>query len=537
MSANHNKMGSVNRPLGRLKLRASLVIPVTIAIIILAILTSIITISTLRDAARKSHINDGTEITHRLSRDATLAVLFDNPDSIKSVADSMVDNSKASYAAVYNKHGELVYQIGEVPKWKPERGRGGQDILTYENEYYWHFTSNIVIEDAPESFFGNVEEYTPRNEIVGYVHTTISKEIDKETLNSVIYANLTVTAIFIILIAILIFWVAHTVTQPIKRLSLIMSRYKAGSHDERRVEASGPEEIIEMTEAFNMMVNLIEEQNSSLKSHADDLEITVEKRTKDLIEAKDLATKLNSENRDLIRGMNDTLENERKFVARELHDHLNALLVAIKLRLNVMKNKDLSALESSDKAHIVKDCRDNLDDVISMVADVYDSSRNIVRMLRPEVIDSLGLVGAIEDTLSTLIKSTPDCTYRMNPNGTFTDLPYTFSIAIYRIAQESLTNAVKHASASKIVVNLSRESEDGNEVIELEVIDNGAGFDVGKNKTMGIGLLSMRERAYALGGQVIVKSKINDGTTVSAIIPIPKVENHNHDCPALDYEI
>lgn len=519
-------------------MRSSLVIPVIIGIIVLALLTSAITINSLHKAARKSHIDAGSEITKHLSRDSILSVLFNNPEQIKSIADSMVDKSETSYAAIYNKTGEVIYQTGIQPTWKPESSIVGKTPLTYEDDLGWHFTANIVIEDAPDSFFGDVKEYISREEIVGFVHTTIPKNIDEEALNKVVYANLTVTAIFIILITALLLLVVNTVTRPIKQLSLFMSKFDGKNLDGQMIEVTGPEEIKEMTAAFNSMVNLIELQNSSLEHYAHHLEETVQSRTKALEESKNIATELNTQNRTLIRGMNDALEGERKFVARELHDHLNALLVAIKLRLNAMMNKDLSALESGDKSKTVEECRDNLGDVISMVTDVYDSSRNIVRMLRPEVIDSLGLVGAIEDTLSTLMKGSPDCTYRLNSEGSYNDLPYNFSIAIYRIAQESLTNAVKHASASRIMVDLSRETAaNGNEVINLFIVDNGSGFDVDSNKTEGIGLISMRERAYSLGGEVSIQSGLNKGTTISASIPLPNDDNANQDNSAWSYDI
>ncbi|MEJ2613228.1 MAG: sensor histidine kinase [Candidatus Thiodiazotropha sp.] len=216
----------------------------------------------------------------------------------------------------------------------------------------------------------------------------------------------------------------------------------------------------------------------------------------------------------MISDINSAVEEERKFIARELHDHLNAELLFIKLKLR--RFKTTCAKQDFDRDEL----RNAIDELLERVSNVYDSSRNIVTLLRPEVMDSLGLVGAIEERIDLFVRSQPDCRISFTHEGDFSELNYSVSIAIFRIVQEALTNAGKHAQAAKIEIHLYLKSKNCPSGINLRVTDDGKGFDIQNHSRGRLGLISMRERTSELKGQLTVKSAIGEGTQIIACIPL-----------------
>jgi two-component system, NarL family, sensor histidine kinase UhpB len=162
---------------------------------------------------------------------------------------------------------------------------------------------------------------------------------------------------------------------------------------------------------------------------------------------------------------------------------------------------------------------DTINELIDRISGIYDSSRNILRMLRPEVMDSLGLIGATEDRIDMFTSSQPDCRISLDYDGDFSVLDYHFSIALFRIIQESLTNASKHAQATEIKIRLAMKCEAYPSGVYLCISDNGIGFDTQTRTDSGIGLISMRERAFALNGELKVESVPGKGTHIIANIP------------------
>jgi signal transduction histidine kinase len=261
-------------------------------------------------------------------------------------------------------------------------------------------------------------------------------------------------------------------------------------------------------------MNALEYSNNELLCSNDKLEARVQERTQDLKAARDQARKYNKENRALIGNMNNALEEERKFIARELHDHLNAELLFIKLKLRRFKSTCIKQQLKTDNIGVM------IDELIDRLSDVYDSSRNIVRMLRPEVIDSLGLIGAIKDRVDMFTTSCKECNVVFEYEGNFSELSYHSSIAVFRIIQESVNNASKHAQATEIKICLLHKCEKYPKGIYLCVHDDGKGFDTQSRSHNGIGLISMRERAYSLNGKLKVESTAGEGTTITASIPL-----------------
>jgi two-component system sensor histidine kinase UhpB len=136
-------------------------------------------------------------------------------------------------------------------------------------------------------------------------------------------------------------------------------------------------------------------------------------------------------------------------------------------------------------------------------------SRQLVRTLRPEILDTLGLSGAIEEMVRYYDALHPDCEFQFRQEGEPIEVDDEASIAAYRLIQEALSNVVKHARAKVASVNLKCLADS----LAVEVQDNGIGFDP-KLTEPGIGLIGMRERVQGLGGRFEIESTLGKGTKV-----------------------
>lgn len=236
------------------------------------------------------------------------------------------------------------------------------------------------------------------------------------------------------------------------------------------------------------------------------LENQVEERTKELSIAHQIASKSHEETRLLSNAMTNLLEEERKSIARELHDDFGQTIRAAGLYADSIV-KELKK-ESNLK---LKDSIENAGRISSALMDVYNKNRSLLRRLRPEIIDTLGLKFAIEELLDNYRRNEFDIDFYCNADVTKLDNKQ--KITIYRILQESLTNIIKYAESNIIRVSLEEDSKQ----FTFKVSDQGKGFDIATAR--GIGLISMRERLAEIGGNLNVNSILNEGTTITATIP------------------
>jgi signal transduction histidine kinase len=211
-------------------------------------------------------------------------------------------------------------------------------------------------------------------------------------------------------------------------------------------------------------------------------------------------------------------EEDRKYIAREIHDELGQLLAALHLEISLLKTgEDL-------RSERVESIRRNMSELVHK-AD--QSVRNVAEHLRPASL-GLGIVSALKKlTLEFKKHSGASCVLQLM-NEPF-NLDEDQTVAIFRIVQESLTNVTRHAEASRVEINLSRTLND----IIVEVRDNGKGFDSASvSKKKSFGLLGMRERAAVLGGHIDVTSSRKQGTVVRVRIPMKDEEEFSAPVPA-----
>lgn len=217
--------------------------------------------------------------------------------------------------------------------------------------------------------------------------------------------------------------------------------------------------------------------------------------------------KANDELRRLSGYLQQVREEERKTIARDIHDDLGQQLTGLQMDAHWMKKK----MSGADAALIGK-----IQDISESIDRAIISVRKILSDLRPNVLDDLGMVAAMEWLNKETMKRYPGIRLELNTSTTPVNLNPETATSLFRIYQEAVNNAIKHASAAKITGSLSTDGS----FIQLSIEDNGKGIDDQDIKSGGYGLLGIRERTYILGGSFSIKSEAGKGTTLTILIPV-----------------
>ena len=213
--------------------------------------------------------------------------------------------------------------------------------------------------------------------------------------------------------------------------------------------------------------------------------------------------------RQLASHLQDIREEERAGIAREIHDELGQQLTGLKMDLFWI-SKRIPPGENDDVRQKVTGTLDLLDTTIQTV-------RRIATDLRPDILDNLGLIAAIEWQGQEFQKRSGIPTTVISGLSEFKGSS-AIAIGLFRICQESLTNIARYAAAEHVFITLQKK---GNGSIQLKIEDDGNGFDtckVGHKKTLG--LLGMKERALMMGGDFRIISHPGQGTTLSVTAPL-----------------
>ena len=202
-------------------------------------------------------------------------------------------------------------------------------------------------------------------------------------------------------------------------------------------------------------------------------------------------------------------EDERRRLSSDIHDGIGQTLTALVLSLDSAE----SALEATGGDPATQDSLRRAQDIAAIA---LDESRDVARRLRPARMRELGLINAIRDMAA---KAGRPVEVRFDPRLSTPDLlPVDEQMQAYRIVQEAIANAVRHASASSIIVDLQMVRGGR---LQIDITDDGAGFDIRRTHGDGLGLRGMRERATSIRGTLQVRARAGRGTRVRLQVPLP----------------
>lgn len=246
-----------------------------------------------------------------------------------------------------------------------------------------------------------------------------------------------------------------------------------------------------------------ENSGTKQKESAAGLKKTIRDHTLEISRARRRLTRLSST---LIRKM----ENERRYIARELHDEIGQALSLIKVNLQSMQR--MPGAVSFALA---------LEEVIGIIDNSISQVRTLSYNLRPSILDDHGIEAALKWLIERKI-SKSGLEIKLISGLRHTRYPVDIETACFRVAQEALTNIIKHAKAQRVLIKVSEGKG-----LSLSVSDDGAGFDV--KKALGhcmrgdsFGLLGMQERAALAGGGLRISSRPEKGAKVTATFPLKR---------------
>lgn len=262
------------------------------------------------------------------------------------------------------------------------------------------------------------------------------------------------------------------------------------------IPESEPDEIGQVGNAFNQMAQRVKTRE------AENLALSENLRSQSALRGQ------------LLKRLITAQEDERKRLARELHDHLGQALAGLTFRAETMGQLLSSNPESA---------LDKLEEIRELAGETSQLMYELVMDLRPAALDDLGLAPALRAYASRILADT-GITFALNGDKLIDRLPPALETTLYRVFQEALTNIVRHADAQHVQFCLRHW--DG--VFEGEIVDDGRGFDlhtvqIDGNHARGLGLLGMQERIAQCGGSMEIISKPGGGTRIFIRIPLKEV--------------
>ncbi|MCA1021248.1 sensor histidine kinase [Halobacillus litoralis] len=306
-----------------------------------------------------------------------------------------------------------------------------------------------------------------------------------------------------------------------KRLSEVSRQFQKYSEEEIR-------EVYEKTHALQMELSMKREKEKQLRCRRDDLERRLRQLEETIGRAEALGGKisvvLNYLTEDF-KHVSDALETakekqqfglqiieaqeeERRRLSREIHDGPAQMLA------NVMLRSDL--VERTYRARGIEDAMQEVQSVRSLVRSALYEVRRIIYDLRPMALDDLGLIPTLKKYLATVQDYTEGLTITFAPFGKEGRLESKYEVALFRLVQEAVQNAVNHAEAEEIKVKVEIMSTSAMIIVK----DNGKGFDLNNKKEKSFGLMGMRERVEMLEGELNIDSSIGEGTIVTIHLPL-----------------
>ena len=210
------------------------------------------------------------------------------------------------------------------------------------------------------------------------------------------------------------------------------------------------------------------------------------------------------ENRMLSQRSMQVQEEERRNLARELHDELGQSINAIKV----------DAVNIRDHSQAQPDIHTSAVAIIEVSNQVYDVVRSLMQRLRPVALDDLGLRSAVQYGVEQWQRRHAGVRCKFDAQGELDGLSEKVNITLYRLVQECLTNVAKHADAGRVSIALKRDGDR----VRFDFEDDGKGFDPSERK-QGLGLIGLRERVESLDGKFELVSAPGSGVRIKAVIP------------------
>ncbi len=356
------------------------------------------------------------------------------------------------------------------------------------------FRSMHVIENSPECS----QCHDPSNRIIGLLMTDIPIAPVEGPLDAHLQENLLwwLGTIFVVVLVVNLV-ISRFVLVHLEKLAAAIKGFGQGSMPPPLKNPS-TDEIGQLGTVFNEMAGLVEVRNQEVQALSENLKHQADQRG------------------ELLKRLITAQEDERKRVARELHDELGQALSGLAFQAEAMGK----LIPNDTRRAIIQ-----LDQTRKLINATTEQMYNLILDLRPSILDDLGLPAALHTHARHLL-SNSGIDFQLETNALTGRLPPELETVLYRIFQEALTNVVRHAGASEIRMVLSCPSD----TFYGSIADNGRGFDLEclhleMDNGRGLGLLGMQERVAIFNGNMQIQSEPGRGTSIHISIPIVEMDD------------
>jgi signal transduction histidine kinase len=392
--------------------------------------------------------------------------------SLKDYLTNIMGYRELEYLAVMDRERELVFALGSAP----------------QSSWPSADAHPKLVEDG---MYDVAREIRVAGQPMGHILMGFSLALMEEAIHESRVRGISIAAAEIFLTVLVTVLIGLGLTRRLGILSAAAQKVERGNYTVS-VPVESEDEIGKMAAAFNRMV------------------AEISNRTRQREEAEAKTGKLLAENRQLIQTSLTVQEEERRHLARELHDELGQCITAI--QADAESIRDLS--RGNDERIVTRSGA-----ILDVSARIYEVVHSMMQRLRPGILDDLGLVEALRDEISAWQQRHPDIECTFNVSGTPSRAGERINITIYRITQECLTNIAKYAQASHVSIDLAEQ--EGR--LLLAIADDGKGMDLSGPRS-GLGLIGMRERVEALGGEISLQASEGRGLAVRISVPLDRNE-------------
>jgi signal transduction histidine kinase len=351
------------------------------------------------------------------------------------------------------------------------------------------FRSMQPIENGPEC----AQCHDPDERLLGLLLTDISMAPMEAALDADLRENLLWWAGTILVTVLIVnLAVSRFVLRRLERLAGAIASFGGGELPPALPEGQ-PDEISQLAGAFSEMAQRVEARNAEVRKLSESVRRQSVQRG------------------ELLKGLITAQEDERKRVARELHDELGQSLGGLALQVEAI---DRSVAPEAGGL------RKQLERVHALVIETTDRMYDLILDLRPSALDDLGLEAALHTYAERVLADT-EIGFELNADELTARLSAGVETTLYRCFQETLSNVVRHAGAKQVRITLAQRGA----VFEGEIVDDGRGFDPERVRTdgreaRGLGLLGIQERVTQCDGRVEIVSRPGSGTRIRIRVPL-----------------
>ncbi len=499
-----SKQGSRFWPI-KANLRAKITLGVVVPLILILSIFSIIEESRHREIELYNLSIFASQSGKVIESSLRNAMLESNFPEVQMILDAVSDAGEFRVVYLLDSEGKIIFAphgvgVGErldnnhptcqaCHKLPPE-ARPSSVVVTDDNQRV--FRSMYPIKNAPQC----MTCHDPDQPIIGLLLTDIPFTKIESALAVDLRENLLWWGgTILVTIVVVNLAISNIVINRLQRLAQALVGFGQDQLS-LRLPADDPDEIGQLSEAFNSMSQRIEDEVDENRALSDHLHMQ------------------NKQRGELLKHLITAQEDERKRVARELHDDLGQGLAALALQTEAIEQLIASDTEGAiNQLNLIRD----------LITDTTDRMYELILALRPSTLDDLGLVAALQSHAERFLSGS-GITFELNAAGLTNRLEPEMETALYRIYQEALNNVRRHSGAKRVSITITMQ--DG--FLKSKIQDDGRGFDLRRldsngDSPHGLGLLGIKERVSQWGGNVEIITKPGSGTLIRLSIPIAEV--------------